>query len=510
MRITRSRLTRDFLQVPNATARDDRLSHMARGILVELLSRPDGWDATADDLWRASVKKHGKASPGRRQFRAAFAELKAYGYLGAESAQLDGGQLGTVLTIRDLPALFTGVPACGTSVPPGQTGTPADGADVPACGTSVRPGQMDVSAGETDVPHAGTSYRKRSEENGEKKKTGGVADAVGNGAGGFASAGARESAGRESDQDPGGSAASATTTASPRPKTTKTRPRKTSPGFDLVRAAIPAVVAAPGARLYPGLHRAIEDLLTGNRAAGIPSRTPEQIVARVNRRWYGEGAEERAASGYRGCERCTRTGCPAPRRSETNPEGCDRIKSRNAWLAAALLAQDCPDPSCEDGQVIGGGACRACQERHAKHRAAAAASAEAVTRWAGEIEERAAAAAAAKAWADQEDAEEHRIRSTLAASGMHGVMLDHRVHQHMSGWREHHPRPGIPPQRQQAPVQGAFLLALPTTSGDAAAAPQAPEQRGRKRTVVCPSCDKGHRTDTPDVPCSNCLKAATA
>lgn len=509
MRITRSRLTRDFLQVPNVTARDDRLTHMARGILVELLSRPDGWDATADDMWRASVKKHGKASPGRRQFRAAFAELKAYGYLAAEPAQLDGGQLGTVLTVRDVPAFLTGVPACGTSVPPGQTGNPADGTDVPACGTSVRPGDMDVFAGEADVPHAGTSYRKRSVENGGKKKTGGVADAVGNGAGGFASAGARDSAGRESDQDPGGSAASTTTTSS-RPKTTKTRPRKTSPGFDIVRAAIPAAVAAPGTRLYPGLHRAIEDLLTGNPAAGIPSRTPEQIVARLNRRWYGENAEERAAGGYRGCERCTRAGCQAPRHSETTPEGCDRIKNPNAWLAAAILSQDCPDASCEDGQIIGGEACRACQERHAKRRAVTAASAKTANRWASETEYRDAVEAAVQTWADQEGAEEHRIRSTLGATGMHGVMLDHRVHQHMNGWREHHPRPESHPQKRQDPVQGAFLLALPNTSSEAAAAPQAPEQRGRKRTVVCQGCDKGHRTDTPDVPCTNCLKEATA
>jgi hypothetical protein len=136
VKIRRSRLTGDFLQVPNATVRDDRLSHMARGILVELLSRPDGWEATADDMWRASVAKHGKASPGRRAFRAAFAELKEHGYLTSERTTLPGNKFGTTLAITDIPAGGTGVPHAGTS---------------------ARPATTDVSPAQTDVPHAGTS-----------------------------------------------------------------------------------------------------------------------------------------------------------------------------------------------------------------------------------------------------------------------------------------------------------------------------------------------------------------
>lgn len=160
MRIRRSRLTGDFLQVPNATVRDDRLSHMARGILVELLSRPDGWEATADDMWRASVAKHGTASPGRRAFRAAFAELKEHGYLTAERTILTSGQHGTILAITDIPAGGTGVPDAGTSERPAQTDVSAGGTDVPHAGTSERP---------TDVPHAGTSSSKNGLQNTGKK-----------------------------------------------------------------------------------------------------------------------------------------------------------------------------------------------------------------------------------------------------------------------------------------------------------------------------------------------------
>jgi len=168
VRIRHTRLTRDFLQVPNATVRDDRLSHMARGILVELLSRPDGWEITCDEMWQASVAKHGKASPGRRAFRAAFAELKEYGYLTASRELLEGGKYGTVLTLTNISAVQTDVPHGGTSERPGTTGIPAGGTDVPhggtsedvtdipAGGTSERPAETGENAGDTDVPHGGT------------------------------------------------------------------------------------------------------------------------------------------------------------------------------------------------------------------------------------------------------------------------------------------------------------------------------------------------------------------
>lgn len=172
MRIRRSRLKGDYVQLPNATVRDERLSHMARGILAELLSRPDGWEATADDMWRASVARHGKDSPGRRQFRAAFAELKDHGYLTAGREPLAGGRYGTVLTLTDVPHAGTSVRPGVSSIPTGGTDVPHAGTsdsptDVPPGGTPERPGQTDLFAGRTDVPlsdvpHAGTSK----EENG--------------------------------------------------------------------------------------------------------------------------------------------------------------------------------------------------------------------------------------------------------------------------------------------------------------------------------------------------------
>lgn len=164
MKIRRSRLTRDFIQVPNATARDDRLSHMARGVLIELISRPDGWETTADDMWRRSLAKHGKNSPGRRAFRAAFAELKEHGYLTAEREVLPGGRFGTVLTLTD-------VPHAGTSVSPAKTPKGHAAADVPHGGTPGPPAETGKSAGGTDVPLSDVPHGGTSNKEDESKKT---------------------------------------------------------------------------------------------------------------------------------------------------------------------------------------------------------------------------------------------------------------------------------------------------------------------------------------------------
>jgi hypothetical protein len=276
-----------------------------------------------------------------------------------------------------------------------------------------------------------------------------VADAVGQGAGGFERAGSDAGGGGEDGPADGGCAASGNPNlprqrhTSPRPRTTKTRPRQESDAFAIVRAAIPAAVAAPGTRLYPGLHRAINDLLNG--APGIPRRSPEQVVARINRRWFGEQADARSAPDYRGCDRCTPSGCDAPRRSAAFPDGCDRIRNRNSWLAQAIIAQDCPDPGCEDGQIIGGGACVACRERHARRRQAdqdaAQAAAGAAAAWEAQDAAQNAARAVLDAWTAERDAEERRLRAVLQQTGVYGELLEHRVERHITGWCRRHPRP---------------------------------------------------------------------
>ncbi|MFI5621476.1 hypothetical protein [Streptomyces sp. NPDC051567] len=287
----------------------------------------------------------------------------------------------------------------------------------------------------------------------------GVADAVGKGAGGYACAGGSEGAAGETGGAGSGSAASATDlppqrTTSPRPATMKTRSRRTPPGFEMVRAAIPAAVAKPGTALYPGLHRAINDLLAGT--GGVPRRTPDQVIARINRRWYGEHAETRAAADYRGCDRCTASGCNAPRHSHKNPEGCDRIKNRCAWLSAALLAQDCPDPGCEDGLIIGGQECRACikraDDRRQDEEAAATASADFIM-GNGSVDQaaREAAMTTLEGWSEAATTEEVRFQLLLTGRGIFGALLEHQVREHMTAWQDRHPAPTVPATPRPTP-----------------------------------------------------------
>lgn len=283
MRIRRSRLTGNYVQVPNATAQDHRLSHMARGVLVEILSQPDGYETTADEMWRASVARHGKASPGRRAFRAAFAELKEYGYLVAERARLDGGRHGTVLTAYDLPG-GTGVPHAGTSaeeaaagagVPAGGTDVPDAGtpepSDVPDAGTSARPGKTGVSAGGTDVPlsdvpHAGTSYK---EENDLSKtgKTGGDGRRPTTGSQGRASGGSAAAPTADPDQEEVSNAA--------------------------VRCVIGLMPGRLRSQLPERVPAAVVDEIRTELARGL---TVDQLVARVARRWVDHGYENAAES----------------------------------------------------------------------------------------------------------------------------------------------------------------------------------------------------------------------
>jgi hypothetical protein len=62
------------VSVPVATLEDRRLSWRARGILVGLMGKPDGWDVRSD-----AIARDGKE--GREAVRTALRELYAHGYI---------------------------------------------------------------------------------------------------------------------------------------------------------------------------------------------------------------------------------------------------------------------------------------------------------------------------------------------------------------------------------------------------------------------------------------------
>lgn len=91
MTIRRSELQfdRDFTIMPNAWARDERLSRKARGLLVELLSHTVGWTESLASLVSKGVE-------GREAIRSAIRELEDAGYLVRSQRRDEGGRFESV------------------------------------------------------------------------------------------------------------------------------------------------------------------------------------------------------------------------------------------------------------------------------------------------------------------------------------------------------------------------------------------------------------------------------
>ena len=103
MRIHRSHPAGQFTVIPNETLRDARLSYAARGVLAEILSRPDDWSTTADQLWHRARHARGKAGEGRNTMRALFTELEAAGYVHRQRYRAHHGRMVTETHVFDAP-----------------------------------------------------------------------------------------------------------------------------------------------------------------------------------------------------------------------------------------------------------------------------------------------------------------------------------------------------------------------------------------------------------------------
>jgi hypothetical protein len=108
VKIHRSNRDSHFTIIPDETLRDSRLSWQARGLLAEILSRPDDWITSADRLWADARRERYKPGEGRDKIRAAFAELDSAGYLSRERKRGPAGRIVTELHIYDISASRTG------------------------------------------------------------------------------------------------------------------------------------------------------------------------------------------------------------------------------------------------------------------------------------------------------------------------------------------------------------------------------------------------------------------
>lgn len=87
----------DFFSIQNATARDERLSLAARGLLVFLLSMSDDWQFSVNGLAK-------QLGIGRNKIISLVKELQAAGYISIEKETRQSGKFsGAAWTIRETP-----------------------------------------------------------------------------------------------------------------------------------------------------------------------------------------------------------------------------------------------------------------------------------------------------------------------------------------------------------------------------------------------------------------------
>ncbi|MFI6445387.1 hypothetical protein [Kitasatospora sp. NPDC050543] len=138
MRVHRSAHVRDFTVLPNGFLQARRLSYTARGLLADLLSRPDGW--------REDARQMADSSPqGRGAIRRALKELTEAGYYRVDKVRMSDGTVRSESHVFDLPQLM----APGVARPvPGEAG--AGRADTPLVKNRVEEPSLPVErAGDT-------------------------------------------------------------------------------------------------------------------------------------------------------------------------------------------------------------------------------------------------------------------------------------------------------------------------------------------------------------------------
>lgn len=87
----------------------------ARGVLVDILSRPDGWQTNADAMVEQAHRLRPDHAEGRRAMRAAYAELEAAGYLVRTRVRGKNGTMATETDVYDTPQTAYRGTASGTS-----------------------------------------------------------------------------------------------------------------------------------------------------------------------------------------------------------------------------------------------------------------------------------------------------------------------------------------------------------------------------------------------------------
>ena len=134
MSIIRSpRLESNFSVISNSVIRDSRLSYRARGVLLEILSRPDNWRVSGDSLARAGKE-------GRDAILTALKELRDCGYIRTVVERLPNGTFETKNFVFDTPQDVVPNPGNPTTV---SVGSPNPGKPNPGKPKSDNQGSLE-------------------------------------------------------------------------------------------------------------------------------------------------------------------------------------------------------------------------------------------------------------------------------------------------------------------------------------------------------------------------------
>jgi hypothetical protein len=159
--IHRSRHAQQYVVVPNAIARNTRLSFRARGLLVMLLSLPPEWHVTTDRLAEDNPDS-------RTAVRDAMTELRQAGYVQLLSERGRDGCTRRHLEVFDTPQPNAGTPRlvlpAQTHVPAGRTKGQIPAVGKPAVGNTAVDVNTDPKYG-PEVPEVRGDRSVASSEN---------------------------------------------------------------------------------------------------------------------------------------------------------------------------------------------------------------------------------------------------------------------------------------------------------------------------------------------------------
>ena len=122
MHVHRSRHTCGFIILPNFLLQDRRLSYTARGLLADLLSRPEGWREDGRQMADSSLQ-------GRTAVRKALRELTDAGYYRVVKVRRADGTFLSEIHVYD-------TPQTGEHAPPAAVGPVSGGAAVDLAGAN--------------------------------------------------------------------------------------------------------------------------------------------------------------------------------------------------------------------------------------------------------------------------------------------------------------------------------------------------------------------------------------